>query len=124
MLTVSLLSVPLLGWTREYSLVRVVLQDQLLQPQERPLVRDLLPNLHTCLPGVLRRQSGTSRTLSSVHDERKLKRLLQDRVRQDLLLDRDLELDTPRVRLSPDEGSVNQADLHQWSSNLLQADSW
>jgi len=34
-------------------LVSVVLQDQLLQPQESPLMRDLLPDLHTSLPCVL-----------------------------------------------------------------------
>ena len=34
-------------------LVSIVLQDQLLQPQESPFMRDLLPDLHTSLPCVL-----------------------------------------------------------------------
>jgi len=51
-------------------LVSIMLQDQLLQPQERPLVRNLLPDLNTGLPGVLRCQFRTCRTLSSMNNER------------------------------------------------------
>jgi hypothetical protein len=51
-------------------LVSIMLQDQLLQPQERPLVRNLLPNLNTGLPSVLRCQFRTCRTLSSVYNKR------------------------------------------------------
>lgn len=50
-------------------LVGIVLQNQLLQPQERPLVRNLLPDLDTSFPCVLGGQLGTCGTLTSVDDE-------------------------------------------------------
>jgi hypothetical protein len=53
----------------ESVLVSIVLQDQLLQPQECPLVRNLLPDLHTSLPCVLCCQLRTCRTLSSVNNK-------------------------------------------------------
>jgi hypothetical protein len=59
-------------WSRREAkslLVGIMLQDQLLQPQERPLVRNLLPDLHTSFPGVLRCQFRTCRTLSSVNNK-------------------------------------------------------
>lgn len=83
-------------------LVGIMLQDQLLQPQERPLVRDLLPNLHTSLPCVLRRQSRTCWTLTGVDNERKDECLLQDGIGQNFLLDSDLDLDSSRMGFCPD----------------------
>ena len=93
----------------------IVLQDQLLQPQECPLVRDLLPDLHTRFPCVLRGQSSTCGTLSGVHDEREDESLLKNRVGQYLLLDGDFDLDSSGVRFSPDERGVDQADFLKWS---------
>jgi hypothetical protein len=37
-----------------HSLLRVMFQNQLVQPQERSLMRDLLPNLNHRLPRILR----------------------------------------------------------------------
>lgn len=79
-----------------------MLQDQLLQPQECPLVRNLLPNLDTGLPSVLRCQFRTCRTLSSVNNKREDECLLQDSVGQNLFLDRDLDLYSSRMGLGPD----------------------
>jgi hypothetical protein len=79
-----------------------MLQDQLLQPQERPLVRNLLPNLHTRFPCVLRCQFRTCGTLSSVNNKCKDECLLQDGVGQNFLLNSDLDLDSPRMRFGPD----------------------
>lgn len=73
-------------------LVSVVLQDQLFEEQERPLVVDLLSHLHTGLPCILRSQPGTIGTLSTVNDQEQDKRLLQDGVGQDFLLDRYFDL--------------------------------
>jgi hypothetical protein len=79
-----------------------MLQDQLLQPQESPLVRDLLPNLHTSLPSVLCRQSCTRGTLSSVNNECQDESLLQYRVGQNFLLNGDLDLDSSGMGFGPD----------------------
>lgn len=57
-------------------LVSIMLQDQLLQPQECPLMRDLLSDLHTSLPCVLCCQSSTCGTLPGVDNERKDESLL------------------------------------------------
>jgi hypothetical protein len=92
-------------------LVGVMLQDQLLQPQERPLVRNLLPNLHTSLPSVLCRQSRTCRALSSVDNKRQDECLLQDSVGQNLFLDGDLDLDSSRMGFGPDIRCVDQSDF-------------
>jgi hypothetical protein len=108
----------------QHSLVRVMLQDQLLEEQERPLVRDLLPDLDGRLPRILRGQLCTSRTLPSLHHQREDKRLLQHGIRQHLFLNRNLDFDTSRVRLGPYESGVDQPDFEQGASDLLQADSW
>ncbi len=107
-----------------YLLVRIVLQDQLLQPQKRPFVRDLLSDLYARLPSVLRCQFGTTWALTGVDDQSQDERLLEDSVCQDLLLDRHFDLDSSGVWLSPDEGSVDKADFHQRSRDLLQADGY
>lgn len=85
------------------SLVRIVLQDQLLQPQERPFMRDLLSDLHTRLPRVLRCEPRTSWALTCVDDERKDESLLQDGVGQNFFLDGDFDLDSAGMRFGPDE---------------------
>jgi len=93
----------MLLYTRWRSLlVSIMLQDQLLQPQERPLMRHLLPDLHTSLPSVLSCQFRTCRTLSSVDNKRENECLLKDGVGQNLFLDSDLDLDSSRMGFSPD----------------------
>jgi hypothetical protein len=71
--------------------VGVVLEDQLFQEQESPLVVDLLSNLHARLPCVFSGQSGTLRALSSLNDQGQNKGLLENGSGKDLLLDDDLE---------------------------------
>lgn len=93
------------------SLVSIVLQDQLLQPQERPLVRNLLPDLHTRFPSVLCRQSRTRRALAGVDNESEDKSLLQDGIGQDFFLDRDLDLDSSRMGFCPDVRCVDKSDF-------------
>lgn len=72
----------------------VVLQNQLFEEQERPLVVDFLSDLHTGLPSVLCSQPGTIRALSTMDDEEQDERLLQDGVGEDFLLDRNLDLES------------------------------
>jgi hypothetical protein len=98
-------------------------QDQLLQPQEGPLVRDLLPDLHRRLPRVLRRELGARRALACVHDKDEHESLLEDRIRQDLLLDRNFDLDSAGVGFCPDEGGVDKADLLEGTGDFLQTES-
>ena len=83
-------------------LVSIMLQDQLLQPQERPFMRNLLSDLYTSLPSVLRRQSRTCWTLTSVDDKREDECLLQDGIGQNFLLDSDLDFDSSRMGFCPD----------------------
>ena len=71
---------------RDRVLLRAVLEDELLEEQERPLVRNLLPDLHESLPGVLRGQLRAVGALAVLNKELDLKDLLQDRRGQDLLL--------------------------------------
>jgi hypothetical protein len=93
------------------SLVSIVLQDQLLQPQECPFVRDLLPDLHTRFPSVLCRQSRTRRALASVDDEGEDECLLQNGIGQDFFLNRDLDLDSSRMGFCPDVRCVDKSDF-------------
>lgn len=79
----------------------VVLKDQLLEEQESPLVVDLLPDLHTGFPRVLRGQSGTLRTLSTLYDKGQDESLLKDCSRKDFLLNDDLQFESTRMRFGP-----------------------
>lgn len=103
-------------------LVGVVLKDELLEEQEGTLVGDLLTDLNAGLPGVLGGETGTGRALAGLDDKRKDEGLLEDSVGENLLLDRDLELDAARVRLRPDELGVDQANLEKRLCDLLQTD--
>lgn len=103
-----------------YSLVRIMLEDQLFQPQERPLVRHLLPNLHARLPCILRRQSCTARALSCVHHQCQFECLLKDGICQNFFLDSDFQLDSTGMGFRPDECGVDEADFHKGARYLLQ----
>ena len=63
---------------RDRLLLRAVLEDELLEEEERTLVRDLLPDLHERLPGVLRRELRTVRALAILHEVLDLEHLLKD----------------------------------------------
>lgn len=96
--------------TRVCLLVSVVLQDQLFQEQEGPLVVDLLSDLHTSLPRVLGSEPSTLGTLRTLYDQHEDKCLLEDCAREDLLLDDDFEFESTGVGLGPEEGSVDEPD--------------
>jgi hypothetical protein len=102
----------------------IMFQDQLLQQQECPLMRNLLSNLHHRLPSVLRRQLGTRRTLTCMHYEGEDESLLEDGMGEDFFLDGDFQFYTSGMGFGPDEGGVDQADFHEWSRDLLQAYRW
>lgn len=89
----------------------VMLQNQLLQPQESPLVSDLLSDLHTRFPCILGCQFCTCGTLTSVDHEGEDECLLENRVGENFLLDSDFDLDSSGVRFCPDERGVNESDF-------------
>jgi len=102
-----------------YLLVSIVLQNQLLEEQESPLVVYLLPDLHTGLPGVLRGQSGTLRTLGTLYDKSQDESLLQHRSRQDFLLNDNLQLESTRMGFGPEERGVDQPDSRERFGDLF-----
>lgn len=65
-------------------LVGTVLQDELLQIQERPLVRHFLTDLNDRLPSILGCELGAVRALAVQNDILNLEDLLQDRGSEDL----------------------------------------
>lgn len=102
-------------------LLRAVLQDELFQEQESPLMRDLLANLDERLPGVLRCELRTVRALTILDQILNLKHLLEYCGGEDLLLDGEGYAETFGVRLCPDEVRLGEADLVE-ALQLLQAD--
>jgi len=102
------------------SLVDAVLEDELLEEEERALVRDLLANLDHSAPRVLGLCSVARLADLAGDDELDDEGLLQDRRRKHLLLDRQLDLDTLRVGLGPDKAGVDQPHLVK-ATHLLQA---
>lgn len=69
---------------RDGVLVGVVLEDELLEVEERPLVVDLLSHLDKRAPRVLGRQTRALRALRTLDEVLDLKNLLQNRRREDL----------------------------------------
>jgi hypothetical protein len=59
-------------------LLRPMFQDKLLKVQERPFMRDFLPDLNKGLPSVLRSQSRTVGTLSVLNQVFDFKYLLEN----------------------------------------------
>ena len=94
-------------------LVGVVLQDQLLQEEERAPVVYLLAQLHDGLPRVFRRYTVAILACEVLDDVLHHEGLLQDGAREDLLLHGQLGLDPLGVRLRPHERGVDQLDLAQ-----------
>lgn len=68
----------------ERVLVHAVLEDELLEVQERPLVVDFLSDLDEGTPGVLGGQPRALLALSALDDVLDLEDLLQNRSREDL----------------------------------------
>ena len=90
--------------------VRLVTQDELLHPKERPFVRNLLPQLHQGIPRVLGLATLAVGALLVADDVLNNERLLQHRSSDHLLLDGHTQLDALRVGLRPDEVGVGEAD--------------
>ena len=80
-------------------LVRIVTQNQLLQEEERTLVRHSLANLHLTCPLVRRPRLLAVVALLVLNHELHAKGLLQQRACLHFLLNRELELDSPAVGL-------------------------
>ena len=103
-------------------LVGAVLKDQLLEIQERPLMRHLLAHLHAGPPCVVCVTLRAVRALVVVLLELDLECLLHDGALVDLRLHRDLDLYPPAVRLGPDEAGVYDSQLVE-SAQFSQAES-
>lgn len=103
-------------------LVCSVLQNRLLEIQERPLVRHLLSHLHAGSPCVVCVALCAIRALVVVLCVFHFEALLHDGAVTDFRLHRDLDLDTPRMRLRPDEAGIDDSQLVE-SSQFLEAES-
>lgn len=91
-------------------LVGAGLQNQLLQVQERPLVRDLLPNLDRGSPGVVCITLLAVIALLGRNHVFHLECLLNDGALEGLLLNGDLHFNTTRVGFCPDEAGIDNSD--------------
>lgn len=89
--------------------VCIVLEDQLLEIQERALVGDFLAHLYRCLPHILRCQTRAVRALPVLHHKFHLKNLLQNGGREYLLLDCQLHPQSLAVGLCPYKVGVNES---------------
>mmetsp|Transcript_100772 Transcript_100772/g.300575 ORF Transcript_100772/g.300575 Transcript_100772/m.300575 type:complete len:275 (-) Transcript_100772:344-1168(-) len=92
---------------RQDFVMRVTLENELLEVAERSSVRDLLPDLDNSIPRV--RSEGLLAVLALLIDDLELHdhRLLQDAGGGDLLLHGDLYPNALGVLLRPDEGRIN-----------------
>jgi hypothetical protein len=93
--------------------VSTVLENKLLEVEESTLVGDLLADLDDGAPCVVCETLLTIGALLVGLDELDFESLLQNGALKSFLLDGDLQLDTARVRLGPDEGGVDNADFVQ-----------
>lgn len=93
--------------------VRAVLQDQLLQVEERPLVRYFLPNLNDSSESMMGEAFHAVRTLLCSDHVFHLKCLLNDCALKCFLLNCDLDLDTARMGFGPDEAGVDDSDFRE-----------
>lgn len=91
--------------------VRVVLENELLKMEERPLVRNVLSHLHAGTPMVLGVRLGAIRALLVHHHIDNFEGLLKDDIVGDRVLDGELQLDPAGVRLCPDERRIDNADF-------------
>ncbi|TYZ67814.1 hypothetical protein PybrP1_005624 [[Pythium] brassicae (nom. inval.)] len=103
----------LYGHDPDRVLVRLVLENDLLEAQERALVLRLLADLHERPPRVVPVLLHAVRALHAPDHKRHDARVLDDRVVEHLALQRELHLDALRVRLGPDEARVHELRLAQ-----------
>lgn len=92
-------------------LMGAILQDQLLEVEERPLVWHLLPNLNDGSEGMVGETLHTVRALLCGNDVFDLECLLDDGALEGLLLDGDLDFNAARVGFGPDETGIDDSDL-------------
>lgn len=88
-------------------LLGTVLENQLLQEQECSLMIDNLTYLHLWLPVMRRICLLAILTLQILHDKLHHKSLLQHSATHDFLLYSKLNLESPRMRLCPNEACIN-----------------
>lgn len=93
-----------------------MLDDQLLEVEERLLVVRLLADLHHRVPVVLRCRPVALVAVLVCHNILDHKLLLQNGRRKHLLLDHHFDLDALGMRLRPDEPSIYQSHLTQLQS--------
>lgn len=91
--------------------VRTVLEDELLQVKESPLVIHPLPDLHDRCPCVVCECRGAVIALLVPDDEGNDHCLLQDSPVPNLFLDGELKLQTPTMGFCPDPRSIHQLHL-------------
>ena len=89
-------------------LVRVVREQQLLQEEEGPLVRDPLPHLYHSLPRPLRIRRLAVLALLVADGEGHHHSLLQNRVVHHLLLHSQLDFQAQAVRFRPNPHSIDK----------------
>lgn len=100
--------------------VRAVLEDELLEQEERLLVLDLLAHLDGRLPRVRRVAALARVALLVLEHELNAEDLLQLDAVKHLLLDRQLDAQATRVWLRPDEARVDELDTRE-ARDLLEA---
>lgn len=93
--------------------MRAMLQDQLFQVQEGSLVISLLPNLYYGDPGVICETRCAIFTLLVLYGKFDDEDLLKDGRGKDFLLHSQLYLDSPGVRLCPDEVRIDELHLRK-----------
>ena len=85
-----------------------MLEDQLFQKQECPLVVDSLAHLHLGDPQMGRVRFLAVVALQILHRKLHNETLLKESVVQDFLLHCHFNLNSPRMRLCPDKSSINK----------------
>jgi hypothetical protein len=91
--------------------MRIMLQDQLLEPEKGSLVRDLLSHLHTRLPRQLSCDSRALVALLSGYNILYNENLLENGRCIDFLLDSELDFYSSRMRFGPDKSGINKTHL-------------
>jgi hypothetical protein len=93
--------------------VGVVFEDELFEVEECSFVRDFLPDLDDCLPGVGCVGLRAVRTLLVGNDKFTLEGLLEDSGCECFFLDGEFDSDSTGVRFCPDKAGINQTDLYR-----------
>ena len=106
---------------RDRILLRAVLEDELLEEEERPFVWNLLSDLYQSFPGVLRGKLRAVGALAVLDEVLNLEYLFEDCRGEDFLLDGEGDAEAFRVRFCPDEVRLCQANFVQ-SLELLETD--